>query len=261
MGGQRVHLVRAGDRRIAADDGAGDKRASTKRRRSAAGVVRTDETVAQRRARAKKIVARLKRTFGGVTTALEHDSALQLLVSTILSAQTTDDNVNRVTPGLYKRYPTAADLAAAPIEDLERAVHSTGFFRQKAKNVKAACEKIVREFGGEAPDTMEGLTSLPGVARKTANVVLGTWFGKNEGVVVDTHVGRLAHRLALTWRSKNEKDAAKIEADLMEIVPRSDWTFFGHALIWHGRRTCTARKPTCPTCALAESCPSAGAFG
>jgi endonuclease-3 len=146
-------------------------------------------------------------------------------------------------------------------EDLEQAVHSTGFFRQKAKNIQLACEKLAAEHGGSVPDTMEALTALPGVARKTANVVLGTWFGKPEGIVVDTHVGRLAQRLGLAWSTRDPKDAVKIEADLMQILPRSQWTFFSHALILHGRQVCTSQRPRCEACDLAPDCPSAGTFG
>ena len=143
---------------------------------------------------------------------------------------------------------------------MEEVIHATGFFRQKAKSIQGTSAAVANDFDGKVPDTMDALVSLPGVARKTANVVLGSAFGKNEGVVVDTHIGRLATRLALTWSSKNDKDAVKIERDLMEIIPRKEWTYVGHALIWHGRRVCAARKPACDTCTLAKHCPSAGAF-
>lgn len=232
--------------------------------KSSKGLTRTRskrrETLEARRARAARIVAKLHEFHGSVTCALRHENALQLLISTILSAQSTDETVNRVTPGLFAKYRAAEDVAAAPVDEIERIIYPTGFFRQKAKSIQAACRTIVEKFGGDVPDTMEGLLQLRGVARKTANVVLGTWFGKNEGVVVDTHVGRLASRLGLTWRGKNEKDATKIERDLMEVIPREEWTYLSHALIWHGRKVCTARKPNCGGCVLNEDCPSAFAF-
>jgi endonuclease-3 len=220
--------------------------------------VETGETIPQRKARAAKILKKLEQTYGPVTCALVHESALQLLVSTILSAQSTDENVNRVTPGLWAKYPSAQAFAEAPIEELENDIRSTGFFRQKAKNIKSACQIIVEQFGGEVPSSMADLITLPGVARKTANVVLGTWFDRNDGVVVDTHVGRLAQRLGLTWTSKNDKDAVKIENDLMQIIPQEQWTYLSHALITHGRNICTARKPKCPECPVEKLCPSAG---
>ncbi len=202
----------------------------------------------------------LKKLYPDADCALIHGGALQLLIGTILSAQSTDETVNKVTPVLFERFPTAEAIAGADIGVLEEIVHSTGFYRQKAKNVRNACAMLVEEHGGEVPDSLESLIELPGVARKTANVVLGTWFKKNEGVVVDTHIGRLAERLALTWRSKNSKDAVKIEKDLMEIVPRKSWTMMGHVMIWHGRRICPARKPKCEECRIAKLCPSAGTF-
>ena len=210
-----------------------------------------------RKARARKVIAALKELYPEAVTALHHQNALELLVATILSAQSTDVNVNRISPGLFRKYPDARAFAQADLADLEKEIHSTGFFRQKAKSIQGACRRIVEAYGGEVPDTMEPLITLPGVARKTANVVLGSWFKKNEGVVVDTHVGRLSHRLGLTWSSKGEKDAVKIEQDLMKLVPRKDWTFFGHGLILHGRKVCTARKPKCAECALNKVCPSA----
>src|SRR5262249_28193172 len=153
---------------------------------------------------------------------------------TILSAQCTDTRVNMVTPELFRRYKTASDFAAAEPRELERMIQSTGFFRNKAKSLIGMGKTVAENFGGKVPDTMESLLALPGVARKAANVVLGTWFGKNEGVVVDTHVGRLATRLGLTWTSRSEKDAVRIEQDLMQALPRNEWTFTSHALIWHG---------------------------
>jgi endonuclease-3 len=221
---------------------------------------RAEEPLAERKRRAERIIAELKKLYPQADCALHHGSALELLIATILSAQSTDETVNKVTPVLFERYPTAEALAEADPADVERIVHSTGFFRQKTKSIIGACKKIVEAFGGKVPDSMEALIQLPGVARKTANVVLGTWFRKNEGVVVDTHIGRLAHRLGLTWTSKNDKDAVKIEQDLMEVLPRDEWTYTGHALIWHGRRVCTARKPRCGACALSGLCPSAFTF-
>jgi endonuclease-3 len=199
----------------------------------------------------------LHKLYPEAECALHHASALQLLVSTILSAQSTDVNVNKVTPVLFKKYPTVEALANAKPADIEKVIKSTGFFRQKTKSIIGTCKAIVGNFGGQVPDTMEKLTTLPGVARKTANVLLGTWFQKNVGVVVDTHIGRLAHRLDLTWTSKDSKDAVKIEQDLMQVIPQKEWTFIGHALIWHGRRVCSARKPNCEECTLNKLCPSA----
>ena len=222
--------------------------------------VRVRESAADRKARAKKIVRGLKRLYPDADCALHHDSALKLLVSTILSAQSTDVTVNKITPKLFARFPTAADLAQADLGELERIIHASGFFRQKSKSIKNACRMIVENHDGRVPDRLDALVELPGVARKTANVVLGTWFNRNDGVVVDTHVGRLATRMGLTWRSKNDKDAVKIEQDLMESIPQRQWTFFGHAMIRHGRRVCSARKPDCPGCKLSTYCPSAGSF-
>jgi len=218
------------------------------------------ESLDKKKERAKVILRGLKKLYPDATCALRHASALQLLVATILSAQSTDETVNKVTPSLFEQYPTAKDLATADTADIERIVKSTGFFHQKTKSIQGACRLIVERFSGEVPATMDELTQLPGVARKTANVILGTWFEKNEGIVVDTHVGRLAHRMALTWTSKNDKDAVKIEQDLIQLIPRKDWTIFGHAMVWHGRRVCNARKPNCAGCAVSEACPSAFTF-
>lgn len=215
------------------------------------------ESLDQRKQRAKRILRALRKLYPQADCALTHGSAFELLVATILSAQSTDETVNKVTPVLFSRYPSVDALATADPTDVERVVYTTGFFRQKTKSIIGAARVIVDRFGGQVPDTMDGLLELPGVARKTANVVLGTWFEKNEGVVVDTHVGRLAERLQLTWNHKDSKDAKKIELDLMQVVPRKDWTFLGHALIWLGRRVCTARKPNCGGCLLAADCPSA----
>lgn len=230
------------------------------RRGPAARPARANESLDSRRERSLRIIAGLKQLYPKADCALHHRSALELLIATILSAQCTDETVNKVTPVLFERYPTAKDLAGADPANIERIIHSTGFFRQKTRSIIGACSKIVEQFGGNVPDAMEGLLQLPGVARKTANVVLGTWFGRNEGVVVDTHIGRLSHRLGLTWTSKDEKDAVKIEQDLMQVLPRDEWTYTGHALIWHGRKVCPARKPRCGECVLNALCPSAFSF-
>jgi len=234
-------------------------RMATKKTKTAkTAVPARDEALDAKKKRARRILTALHKLYPDADCALEHVDPLQLLIATVLSAQSTDENVNKVTPVLFKRFKTAKALADAPREKIEEIIHSTGFFRQKAKSIQGACRMIVDDLGGKVPDTMEELITLPGVARKTANVVLGTAFGKNEGVVVDTHIGRLAVRLGLTWNGKDSKDAVKIEQDLMQIFPRKDWTFAGHALIWHGRRVCGARKPNCPGCRLAKNCPSAG---
>lgn len=222
--------------------------------------VKVRESAADRKARARKILTGLKRLYPDADCALVHDSAVKLLVATILSAQSTDETVNKIAPKLFARYPTAADLAEADLGELEEIIHASGFFRQKSKSIKNACRMIVENHDGRVPDRLDALVELPGVARKTANVVLGTWFNRNDGVVVDTHVGRLATRMGLTWRSKSAKDAVKIEQDLMELIPQRQWTFFGHAMIRHGRRVCSARKPDCPGCKLSAHCPSAGSF-
>lgn len=222
---------------------------------------RVPETIADKKNRARKIAGRLRRMYPAAECALKHNSAWQLLISTILSAQSTDETVNRVTQRLYRKYKKPRDFLKVSQEELEEDIHATGFFRQKTKSIRGASAMLVEEFGGEVPDNMADLVRLPGVARKTANVVLGTWFGKNEGVVVDTHVGRIAERLALTWNHKNSKDAVKIEKDLMEILPRKQWTVFSHAMIRHGREICDARKPDCESCKIAELCPSAFTAG
>jgi endonuclease-3 len=185
---------------------------------------------------------------------LDFKGPFQLLIATILSAQCTDKRVNMVTPVLFKRYPDPESMAVADPRELEKIIQSTGFFRNKAKSILGASRLICEDFGGKVPKEMEELLTLPGVARKTANVVLGSAFGKNEGVVVDTHIGRLSQRLKLTRHT----EPVKIERDLMEKIPREKWTKFGHQLIWHGRRVCFARKPDCAHCALQPHCPSAG---
>ena len=193
--------------------------------------------------RVQEILQRLDTLYPDVTCALHHRSAWELLVATILSAQSTDVRVNMVTPELFRKYPTVEDFAALTPEQLQPDVRSTGFFRNKSKSVVGAAKKIVSDFGGQVPDQMDQLLTLPGVARKTANVVLGTWFKKNEGVVVDTHVHRISRRLELT---RND-DPKKIEQDLMKIIPREKWTLFSHQIIWHGRKLCIARRPNAPT--------------
>ena len=200
------------------------------------------------------IVRILRKTYPDATCALRHRNALELLMATILSAQCTDNRVNIVTRELFKKYRKAADYANANIRELERAVRSTGFYRNKAKSLKGAARVIVERHGGKVPKTMEELVLLPGVARKTANVVLGTWFEKSEGVVVDTHVHRISRRLKLT----RQEDPRKIEPDLMKLLPRKEWINFSHRIIWHGRRICSARRAKCEECTLADHCPSAG---
>lgn len=198
------------------------------------------------------IVRRLKRAYPQAAIALDFTDPLELLVATILSAQCTDARVNIVTRDLFRRYRTAADYAKARQSVLEKEIRSTGFFRNKAKHIIAAAKMIVREHQGKVPETMDQLLALPGVARKTANIVLYNAFGRNEGIAVDTHVKRLSRRLGLT---KNE-NPNKIEKDLMEQVPRKDWGELNHLLTTHGRRVCQARKPRCPECPLARLCPS-----
>jgi len=200
--------------------------------------------------RVQEILKRLNDIYPDVTCALTHASAWELLVATILSAQSTDINVNRVTPELFRKYPNVQAFAALRPEQLEPDVRSTGFFRNKSKSVVGAAKKIVEEFGGQVPEDIEKLLTLPGVARKTANVVLGTWFKKAEGVVVDTHVHRISRRLELT----KENDPPKIEQDLVKILPRERWILFSHQIIWHGRKLCFARKPKCVDCALENIC-------
>ena len=211
------------------------------------------ESKASRRARALEILAGLRRAYPDAACALRHSNPLELLVATILSAQCTDARVNLVTPELFRRYPTAGDYAGARRTELERQIYSTGFFRNKARSIMRAASMIAGEYGGRVPQTMEDLIRLPGVARKTANVILGTAFGKAEGVVVDTHVNRLSHRMRLSLH----KDPNKVEKDLMELIPRDAWTDFSHMMIHHGRQICAARKPLCPDCPVRRHCPSA----
>ena len=210
------------------------------------------ESKADRSGRAALILQRLKATYPDAHCELDARNAFELLAATILSAQCTDVRVNLTTPALFARYPDAAALAQAEQADVEALVRSTGFYRNKAKNLIAMAQALVANHGGEVPADMEALRVLPGVGRKTANVVLGNAFGMSEGITVDTHVTRLANLLRLT----RHQDAEKIEQDLLPLVPREDWTLVSHLLIFHGRRTCIARRPQCGTCSLASLCPS-----
>lgn len=198
----------------------------------------------------------LEHEWSHAVCELDFDNAYQLTVATILSAQSTDKLVNKVTPALFERYPDVHALAVADLAEVETLVHSTGFFRNKAKNIVKMAQQVVTEFDGEIPRTLEEMTSLAGVARKTANVVLGTAYGIASGVVVDTHVKRLANRLGLS----KETNPVKVERDLMQCIPQEHWIDFSQRLIWHGRRVCHAKKPLCDDCALAPLCPSAGQF-
>ena len=204
--------------------------------------------------RTQRLLAVLKRTYPDAHCELNFENPLQLLVATILSAQCTDKRVNLVTAELFKKYKTARDFAAAPLADIEEAVRTTGFFRNKAKNIKACCAALVEKFSGEVPRTIDELHALAGVGRKTANVVLGNVFNINVGVVVDTHVTRLSNRLGLAKGT----DAVKLEQDLVKLVPQNDWCLFSHLLIWHGRRRCDARKPDCENCEIKNLCPQIG---
>lgn len=213
---------------------------------------RRRESAEARRGRTGEIVARLEAAYPDARCALDHSSPLELIVATILSAQCTDARVNQVTPALFRRYPTAAAYARAPLAELEEAIRSTGFFRNKARSLQGLGAALVERHGGRVPETMAELVRLPGVGRKTANVVLGNAFGRDEGVVVDTHVGRISRRLGLT----REDDPEKVERDLMAIVPREKWTLWSHLLIAHGRAVCKAPRPRCGECPLVDLCPS-----
>jgi endonuclease III len=204
--------------------------------------------------RTLEILNRLTQLYPDATCSLDYETPVQLLVATILSAQCTDERVNMVTPALFERFPDAEAIATAPLETLEQLVHSTGFYRNKARNIQAACHKIVTEFEGEVPNTMAQLLTLPGVARKTSNVVLAHAYGINAGVTVDTHVKRLSYRLGIT----QEIDPVKVEQDLMKLLPQADWENWSIRLIYHGRAVCMARKPECDRCELADLCTSAG---
>jgi len=212
------------------------------------------ETSEAKAARLKKIITALDRTYPEAHCELNHADPLQLLIATILSAQCTDKRVNIVTKELFKQYRSASDYANALLAGLQQAIKSTGFFRNKAKNIRACCRKLIVRHGGHVPHTMEELTQLDGVGRKTANVVLGSAFDINVGVVVDTHVARLSQRLGLT----KQKTPEKIESELMALVPQKQWTLFSHWLIWHGRRRCAARRPDCVNCEIRKLCPRLG---
>lgn len=204
-----------------------------------------------------EIIELLRNEYPDVRVALEHTNPLELLIATILSAQCTDTRVNEVTRKLFKKYRSTHDYIRTSQEELEKDIYSTGFYRNKAKNIKKLCEILNNDFNGEVPDTMEELLTLPGVARKTANIVLSGAFGKLEGIAVDTHVKRLAYRLGLTANT----DPVKIEQDLMKLIPKKEWAIFSLLLIMHGRKICTARKPLCSKCILNKICPSAFSFG
>jgi endonuclease III len=210
------------------------------------------ETKTQRKERTEQIVRLLKRAHPDAHCALNHANAFELLIATILSAQCTDERVNIVTADLFRKYRKPPDYLKVPATELQQDIRTTGFFRNKTKSIQGACKVLVEEFRSEVPKEMEQLLKLPGVARKTANVVLGVAYGIAEGIVVDTHVSRLSHRLGLT----RQKDAVKIERDLTGLVPRKDWIIFSHLLIFHGRRVCKARRPLCAECALEKLCPS-----
>jgi endonuclease-3 len=203
---------------------------------------------------AAQVVRALQRRYPHAACALDHANPLQLLIATILSAQCTDVRVNQVTASLFRRFPTAADYAVVPIAQLEKAIQSTGFFRNKARNIQACCHVLVARYGGDVPTSLDDLIALPGVGRKTANVVLGTAFGLPTGVVVDTHVTRIARRLGLTRATAAEK----IEQDLMAVLPKKEWIAFSHRVIEHGRQICQARKPRCDECELRKLCPRLG---
>ena len=217
-------------------------------------MVQKTESQEQKRQRVGQICDRLKQQYPDATTALNWSNRLELLVATILSAQCTDERVNQVTEDLFCKYPTAQDYAAAPIEELQQDIRPTGFFRNKAKSIQGAARMIMEEFDGQVPDNMQDILRLPGVARKTANVVLGTALNKPTGIAVDTHVKRLSYRMALS----DEKNPDKIERDLMDLIPQEDWIHFGHAMIWHGRQVCTARKAKCDECCLEDLCARRG---
>jgi len=208
------------------------------------------------RSRARRIVRLLAKAYPDAQCALQHENALQLLIATILSAQCTDVRVNMVTPALFKKFRDAKDFARAPPRELETAIQSTGFFRNKARNIIACCQQLMSEHGGDVPGTIEELVHLPGVGRKTANVILGNAF-EVPGITVDTHVRRLSRRMGLT----SENDPEKIERDLMRLLPRKEWTMFSHRMIFHGRQVCFARNPNCSGCGLNKVCPKVGVEG
>lgn len=213
------------------------------------------EPSAELKSRARKIIAKLRKAYPRAKCSLTYQNPLQLLIATILSAQCTDARVNKVTPALFARYRTDRDFSEAPLGEIEAMVRSTGFYRNKARSIQSACRTIRDKYNGKVPDTMEDLLSLHGVARKTANVVLGNAFGKNEGVVVDTHVFRITNRMGLV-REKRNRD--RVERELMEVIPRRDWAEFSHLLIHHGRAVCKAPTPRCEVCPVESLCPKAG---
>lgn len=219
--------------------------------------MKTSKTIEDRRARVRAILPILKKTYPDAKCSLNHSNPLELLVATILSAQCTDDRVNIVTKHLFRKYRTAAEYANVKPEVLEKDIQSTGFYRNKTKSIRAMAGALVENHNGKVPETMEELVNLAGVGRKTANVVLGNAFGKNVGIVVDTHVTRLSNRLKLT---SHKIDAVKIEQDLVKVVPQEEWTNFSHLLIFHGRAICQARKPKCTQCPILEHCPSGKKF-
>ncbi|MDT8367969.1 MAG: endonuclease III [Longimicrobiales bacterium] len=215
------------------------------------------ESLAARSARAAEVYDRLLEAYPDAHCALTHSTPFELAVATILSAQTTDERVNLVTPELFDRYPRAEALAGAEQEEVEAIIRSTGFFRNKARNIIGFARELVERHGGEMPRTLDALSAMPGVGRKTANVILGNAFEINEGVVVDTHIRRLSNLLGFTGtKRKAEKNVAKIERDLMKIFPRERWTMLAHLLIWHGRQVCVARRPACERCVVSDLCPS-----
>jgi len=218
--------------------------------------ISTHATSESTETRVLELIDRLKAAYPDATTALRHENPFQLLIATILSAQCTDERVNKVTPALFARFPDAASMKDAGILELEELIRTTGFYHNKTKSLRGASQRIAEAYQGKVPSTMEDLLTLPGVARKTANVVLGTGFGIADGIVVDTHVDRLAHRLDLT----RGRTPGQVEQDLMKVVPRSEWILFAHLLIFHGRRICVARKPRCGTCPVQDLCPSAPYF-
>ena len=214
----------------------------------------SDPDITARKRQAARVLRRLKADYPEAPCALVHKTPFQLLIATILSAQCTDERVNLVTKDLFRKYPNPASFASAPLKDIEKAVKSTGFFRNKAKNIKACSIELLEKYGGKLPRDLESMVQLAGVGRKTANVVLGTAFGMATGVVVDTHVGRLSRRLGLTAK----KDAVKVERDLIEILPKKEWIQFSHRMIHHGRKVCSARRPDCETCTMIKFCPQVG---
>ena len=218
--------------------------------------ISTHATSESTEARVLELIGRLKAAYPDATTALRHENPFQLLIATILSAQCTDERVNKVTPALFARFPDAASMKDAGILELEELIRTTGFYHNKTKSLRGASQRIAEAYQGKVPSTMEDLLTLPGVARKTANVVLGTGFGIADGIVVDTHVDRLAHRLGLT----RGLTPGQVEQDLMKVVPRPEWILFAHLLIFHGRRICVARKPRCGTCPVQDLCSSAPYF-